>query len=440
MPIIHLKQSASEESPDDEVVLSSMDRRIERAWVTPQRVAAAAGLLALLAAAAYAYVTYGLNRTVTLGAERLTVSTVSFATFHEYIPITGNVVPRTTVYLDAVEGGQVTAVNVEEGAFVEAGDPLVALKNTNLQLAVISAEAQMTEQYYYLSSTGLAFQQNQLRHRRELINIGYQIDNATRHLDQRRPLVATGLATKSEIEDLEAELAYYQNLGTAEREAQAVDEKTQTAQVERLRDSLDAMNRNLAIARENLDNLMITAPITGQLTLLEANVGESKAPGQRIGQIDEVGNYKITAPIDEFYLTRVVVGQQATVEIDGKPYPLTIVKVYPEVRNRQFEVDLAFQGTPPAVIRRGQTVRMRLEIGLPADTLVVANGPFYDDTGGTWAFVLAPSGDYAERRPVHLGRRNPEGIEVLGGLEAGDRVVTSSYENFRDFDRLQFND
>ena len=226
----------------------------------------------------------------------------------------------------------------------------------------------------------------------------------------------------------------------AERDAQAVDEKSQTAQVERLRDSLDAMTRNLSIARENLDNLMITAPITGQLTLLEANVGESKAPGQRIGQIDEVGSYKITAPIDEFYLTRVVVGQQASVEIDSHEYPLTIFKVYPEVRNRQFEVDLAFKGTPPDVIRRGQTVRMRLEIGLPADTLVVANGAFYDDTGGTWVFAVAPSGAYAERRPVRLGRRNPEGIEVLEGLREGDRVVTSSYESFRDFDRLQLND
>jgi HlyD family secretion protein len=174
--------------------------------------------------------------------------------------------------------------------------------------------------------------------------------------------------------------------------------------------------------------------------LLEANVGESKAPGQRVGQIDEVGSYKVTAPIDEFYLTRVVVGQQASVEIDGKEYRLEIAKVYPEVRNRQFEVDLLFLDSPPDVIRRGQTVRMRLEIGLPAQSLIVANGAFYDDTGGVWAFVLAPSGDYAERRAVHLGRRNPEGIEVLEGLSDGDRVITSSYENFRDFDRLQFND
>jgi HlyD family secretion protein len=439
MPIIPLKKGTEGESTDD-VVLSSMDRRIERHWITPQRIAIGAAILAGAGALIYAYVTYGLNRTFTVGSERLTVSTVSFGTFHEYIPITGSVVPRTTVYLDAVEGGQVTAVNVEEGAFVKAGDPLVALKNTNLQLAVISAEAQMTEQYYYLSSTNLAFQQNELRHRHELLTIGYQIENTTRHLEQRRPLVATGLANKSEIEDLEADLDYYHGLKTAELEAQAVDERTQAAQVERLRDSLDAMNRNLSIARENLDNLMISAPIAGQLTLLEANVGESKAPGQRVGQIDEVGSYKVTAPIDEFYLTRVVVGQQATMEIDGKEYKLEIAKVYPEVRNRQFEVDLLFLDSPPDLIRRGQTVRMRLEIGLPTETLIVANGAFYDDTGGLWAFVLAPSGDHAERHAVRLGRRNPEGIEVLEGLSEGDRVITSSYENFRDFDRLQFND
>jgi HlyD family secretion protein len=200
----------------------------------------------------------------------------------------------------------------------------------------------------------------------------------------------------------------------------------------------EAMKQNLEVARENLENLVIVAPISGQLTLLEANVGESKAAGQRIGQVDEVGAFKVNAFIDEFYISRVTIGQTATVEIDGKSYDLTVSKVYPEVTNRQFEVDLLFSGTPPAAIRRGQTVRMRLEIGQPADTLVLANGAFFDDTGGQWVFVVDPSGDFAERRPVRFGRRNPEGVEVLGGLKQGEEVITSSYESFMTFDRIQF--
>jgi HlyD family secretion protein len=222
------------------------------------------------------------------------------------------------------------------------------------------------------------------------------------------------------------------------QEALRIDEQFRKTQIETTTTAEGAIRKNLEITRENLDNLVIVAPIAGQLTLLEANVGESKAAGQRIGQVDEVGAFKVNAFIDEFYISRVAIGQTATVDIDGKTYELTVSKVYPEVTNRQFEVDLLFSGSLPAAIRRGQTVRMRLEIGQPADTLVLANGAFFDDTGGQWVFVVDPSKDFAERRPVRFGRRNPEGIEVLGGLKQGEEVITSSYESFMTFDRIQF--
>jgi HlyD family secretion protein len=202
--------------------------------------------------------------------------------------------------------------------------------------------------------------------------------------------------------------------------------------------SLEALNQRLEIARGNLQNLLISAPISGQLTLLEANVGESKSPGQRVGQVDEVGAFKVSAFVDEFYLSRVTIGQIATVEIDRKEHRLEVFKVYPDVRDRQFEIDLEFMDESPQAIRRGQTVRMRLEIGQPADTLVLANGAFYDDTGGQWVFVVDASGDYAERRAVRFGRRNPEGIEVLEGLRDGEQVITSSYESLTNFDRIEF--
>jgi HlyD family secretion protein len=411
--------------------------RIEQRLVTPQRVAVAAAALLLVALSAYAYVEYGLTRTLTIGAERVTVSRVAYATFREYIPVTGNVVPRTTVYLDAIGGGQITAVHVEEGAFVTAGQPLVTFKNTNLELQVIGAEAQLTEQLNYLSTTRQNFEQSRLRNQRELIEIDYQIDRLTRELARRQPLVSTGGATKGQIDDLEAELVRYGRLRVPVEQQLRLDEEFGANQLTRMSDALDAMNKNLAIARDNLSNLVIVAPIDGQLTSLEANAGESKASGQRVGQVDELDAFKVSAFVDEFYLSRVAVGQLAEVEIDGKRYALEVSKEYPGVRDRQFEIDLMFTSDAPPV-RRGQTVRMRLEIGQPADTLVLANGAFYDDTGGQWVFVIDETGDFAERRSVRFGRRNPEGIEVLEGLREGERVITSGYESLERFDRIRF--
>ena len=440
MPILLLKNKDGEEPPKsgDDVVLSAMDRRIERKLVTPQRIAIAAGAVLLLAVTAYAYVHFGLTRTLTVGSERVTVSKVSYGTFREYIPVTGNVVPRTTVYLDAISGGQITQVHVEEGAFVKAGEPIVTFKNTQLQLSVIQTESQTSEQLAQLSNLRLNYDNQHLRNLRDKVDVEYNIDRLTRDLKRKKPLVATGGATVGQIDDLEAELKRYQGWLEQAKEALRLDDEFKATQIARMNAAQDAMNKNLAITRENLENLVIIAPITGQLTLLEANVGESKTSGQRIGQVDEVGAFKVNAFIDEFYLARVTIGQTATVDIDGKSYELSVSKVYPEVTNRQFEVDLLFKGEPPAVVRRGQTVRMRLEIGQPADTLVLANGAFFDDTGGQWVFVVDPSGDFAERRPVRFGRRNPEGVEVLNGLKQGEDVITSSYESFMSFDRIQF--
>ena len=415
-----------------------MDRRIERRWITPRGVATVLASTLFVAVLAFGYVRYGLNRSLTVGAERLTVSEVHYDTFLEYIPITGNVVPLTTVYLDAIDGGQVTDRFVEEGAFVEAGEPLVRLKNNALQLQVISSEALLTEQLNFLASTRLDFERTLLNRKRELLEIDYQLDLIGRHLEQRAPLVATGGATQTEVDDLEAQLTYYRGLKIAVEEAQEVDEEFQATQMTSMERALDAMNANLEIARQNLENLTIIAPISGQLTLLEAEIGESKAAGVRIGQVDQVNEFKVTAMVDEFYLARIVIAQRATVDVAGREYELEVSTVYPGVQNRQFEVDLLFLGDTPEVIRRGQTLRMRLEIGAPADSLVVANGSFYDDTGGQWAFVLDESGDFAERRNVRFGRRNPEGIEVLSGLQEGDEVITSSYEQFVDFERIQF--
>jgi HlyD family secretion protein len=421
----------------NEVALSPMDKRIERSFFTWQRAAIAGGALLMIAATAYGYIQFGITRTLTVGTERITLSKVTHGTFRDYIPITGNVVPRTTVYIDVITGGQVTAVHAEEGAFIKAGEPIVTFKNSELQLRVIQIESQASEQLAQLSNLRLQYDNSHLLHLRDIIDIRYQIDRLERDLRRKRPLVATGGATAGQIDDLEAELKRYQGWLEPAKEALRLDAEFQENQIARIRAAQDAMNKNLAITRANLENLEIVAPITGQLTLLAANVGESKAAGQRIGQVDEVSAFKVNTFIDEFYLARVAIGQSATVDFEGSTYELKVTKVYPEVTNRQFEVDLVFVGDPPAVIRRGQTLQVRLEIGQPARTLMVANGPFFDVTGGRWAFVVDPSGSYAERRTVRLGRRNPEGIEVLEGMSPGEEVITSNYDSLQGFDRVQ---
>jgi HlyD family secretion protein len=416
--------------------LSPMDKRVKRRFVTPRGALMAGLLLFVVAVSAFGYWRYGLNRTLTVGAERLTVSTVSTGIFREYIPVTGNVVPKDTVYLDAVEGGQVTQVMAEEGATVVQGQPLLQLKNTNLQLQVVTSEAQLAEQINNLNTVKLAVAQNQLAHKRDLITVAQKIDDMERKLSRSRKLIASGATPRAEVEDMEADLGFAKQEEAALKEAQRVDAETQAQQVTQMQTAVDRITASLDIARQNLDNLVMKAPISGQLTLFEAKLGESKAPGQRIGQIDDVGGFKVSAYVDEFYLNRIVIGQVATAEIGGKDVRLDVAKIYPNVRDRQFQVDLTFEGTPPQGIRRGQTLRMNLEIGAEAKSLLLANGPYVDDTGGNWVFVVSPGGGEALRRSVTIGRRNPDMVEVTGGLKEGERVITSSYTQFTNFDRI----
>jgi HlyD family secretion protein len=430
-----LKQWRQTDDADEAMSVSAMDRRVSQPFLTkPRLVAIAAGLL-FVSAVGYGYVRYGLQRTLSMDTERLVISTVQPGSFHDYIPITGNVQPRETVYLDAIDGGQVMQLLVEEGAMVTAGQPLVRLNNTNLQLQVINSEAQLSEQLNRLTSTKLSFEQSRLRNARDLIDMQFQVEQSDQRLRRMQSLAGTGAIKRSDIEDAELDLRRLRDLLAAANEAKRVDEVLQIEQITQVNKTITQLNRNLSLARENLDNLTIKAPITGQLTSLEAHTGESKRPGERIGQIDQIDTYKVEALVDEHYLPRAAVGQEATAEIEGVERRLQLTKLYSEVRDRQFKVDLKFIDDLPRSVRRGQSLQLRLAIGASSQGLVVANGPFYEDTGGQWAFVV--NGSIAERRPVKLGRRNPESVEVLEGLTADDQVITSSYESLKDFTRIE---
>lgn len=412
-----------------------MDRRVSKGGFSARQYASVALVVVLGIVGVFAYVRYGLSRTFSVDLQRVVVSTVSQGAFHNYVPVNGSVQPRDTVFLDAVDGGQVVEVLVEEGAMVKAGQPLIRLNNATLQFQLINSEAQHAEQLNLLTSTKMSFEQAKLTHARELIDIQSQIEKFSLQLRRLEPLVKDGVIKRSELEDARLEMARLEKYRTELERAIEVDVRLQRQQISQLDRAVRGLNANLDLARQNLDNLSIKAPIGGQLTSLDVHVGQSKLPGQRLGQIDQTESFKVVAQVDEHYLARVAPGQDATAQLDGIEQRLRVVKVYPEVRERQFKVDLTFAGAVPKSVRRGQSLQLRLEVGSQSQGLTVANGAFYEDTGGQWAFVVADGS--AQRRAVKFGRRNPEQIEVLQGLAAGERVITSSYESLKQYDRIE---
>jgi HlyD family secretion protein len=417
-----------------------MDRWVGRQRFTWPRLLAVSAAVIVVAGLVYLYLQSSSMRTFVIEAELVTIGTVHNGLYRDYVPIRGSVTPLNTVYLDAIEGGRVESVLVEEGGFVEAGQAILELSNTSLQLDVISREAQVSEQLNNLRNTRLAMEQNRLALRRELVEIDYQITRLNRLTERRLELVERALISRQDYEDASDELEYFHKRREVTIESQEVDERMRVAQVESLESTVQQLERNLLIARANLENLVIKAPMSGQLTSLDAEIGQSKTRGERLGQIDDIDDFKITALVDEFYVTRTRSGQVAEFELSGRTFLLEIIKVYPEIRGGEFEIDLAFVDSPPADLRRGQTLQIRVALGDSGEALLLPRGGFAQDTGGNWAFVLDSSGAWAERRGLRLGRRNPEYFEVLDGLAEGDRVITSAYSAYADMDRIELRD
>ena len=417
--------------------LSPMDRQLQ-AKPRGRRWLLVGGTMAVLVACCVAlYVRFAIPRSVTVREASVVIAQVRRQVFTEYVASNAVVAPRKTAYLDAVEGGQVAEVLVEEGAFVTRGQVLLKLTNTNLQLEMLGRQAQLTEQLDRLNQTLLSFEQARVAHERDLIESGAQIEQLTQRQQRRDALRAAGLISREEVGDLAIDLARARKLQATEIEARDIDEKFRNEQVTQLRSALKATRENLGVANETLQSLFVKAPIGGQLTALDAELGAAKAPGQRIGQIDDSTSYKLEAMVDEFYLGRVKPGQSATAESNGQAWKLEVAKVYTQVTERQFKVDLYFtQAQSPTGVRRGQSMEVRLEVGAPSRGLVTANGPFFEETGGNWVFVLPPRGHLAQRRQVRFGRRNPEQIEVISGLAEGERIISSGYERLRKFDRI----
>jgi HlyD family secretion protein len=413
---------------------AGMDRKISNKTSPFKKYAPHSVALIVLFYFVYQFLNTG-GRSLTVDHKKIQISIVTNGVFEDFIPVRGRVTPAKTLYLDAIDGGRVERILVEDGASLIVGDLIVELSNASLQLSVLSNEAQVAEQLNNMRSIELSLEQNRLQHKSNLIDIRYQIKLLTRQVNREENLVETGAVARFQFADTQDSLEWYKNRLEITLESQASDSKMQAEQLEFLKETSQRLEANLNISRQNLDNMNVKAPVKGKLSGFNVEVGQSIAPGERLGQIDTPNDYKLTANIDEFYLGRVDLKQKAKFE----EYQLEISKIYPQVQNGQFKVDFTFVGAQPQRIRRGQTVQMRLTLGDASQAILIPNGSFYQDTGGNWIFVVTADVSLAVKRKIKLGRRNSRYIEVLDGLEVGERVVTSPYNGYQDMQQLKLN-
>ncbi|NND70149.1 MAG: HlyD family efflux transporter periplasmic adaptor subunit [Rhodothermales bacterium] len=416
------------------------DRRFKKKFLTRGRVLAIVAGIIFIALVGYGISTLSSGKTVRVDKDKVTIATVERGPFQEYIPVTGNVLPRTTVYLDAESGGRVDEKFVLEGTQVTKGQPLLRLSNNDLQLRLISADAQRIEQINRVQDTRLRLEQNALNLRQQLAQMDYNITRLERDLERNREMFDKNLISEREYQLVKDEYDYYINSKALTLQGYQQDSLRMSSQLVQMEASVSSMNANYRVIQQVLDNLTIRAPVSGHLTSFSAEIGELRQAGDRFGQIDVLDGNKVRAGVDEFYIARVQRGQVATTQpIGGVEYSMTVTRVYPEVLAGRFEVDLEFTGETPPGIRRGQTIRFRLEMSDPEEAMLIPKGGFFQTTGGNWVYVLDSSGDAAVKRNIRLSRQNPQFLEVVDGLQPGEQVITSSYDSFGNADRVILN-
>lgn len=409
----------------------SMDKVITKKKWTPRKIitlSLSAGLLALLIFLMLSIKSGQLR----IKKDHLTLAAVSDGLFLEYIPIMGSVIPQDTLKLNAAEGGRIDAIFLEAGTQVNKGDKILRFSNTNLLLDIMYREAEFYRQSNSLRDTRLLLEQNTIQMQQQQAEIDYQLRQAGSQYERQKNLYHEQIISRKEYEDAENQYTYLKNRQALTQASMEKDLAFRREQISQLEASLKRMQENLVIVKQKQDELTLRAPIAGLLSSLEAELGEAKAPGETIGQIDVMSGFKVRAEIDEHYIARVEKGKSGSFDYQGQALHLSVSKVYPEVSEGRFRVDLQFVEGAPAEIRRGQTLHLRLELGSQEKARLLPRGAFYQTTGGNWVFVIDPDSGKARRRPVRLGRQNPDFFEVLEGLQAGDQVVTSAYEAFGD--------
>jgi len=366
----------------------------------------------------------------------ITVSEVKLGPFHEYLAVEGRVEPLNTVYLDAIEGGRVEKIFVEIGSIVKEGDPILLLGNTNLVMDIMWREAELFQQSNNLRNTRLSMQQFQLQLSQQLSELENQIQQQKRLYDRYKELDKDSLIPKHEFETAKDQYEYLLKRKELMTQSQKSELAFRQSQIDSLEESLARMQANLEIVKQKQENLTVKAPIAGRITSLDAQIGQSKSAGQRLGQIDVLSGFKATAFISEERLGDVDINKAGAFDFAGQTYGLVVKKIYPEVKDGKFEVEMEFRGDRPMGIKRGQTLHIRLELGQVSKAILLAKGDFLKSTGGAWIYKIDAEKNMAVKKQVKLGRQNTLVVEVLKGLVPGDRVITSSYDAFANRDQL----
>ena len=378
------------------------------------------------------------SSTLRVNADTLTISEVTSGEFNDYIRLSGQVQPMTTVQLSPRESGIVEQIVIEEGASVKAGDVIIILSNDDLDLEILNSEANLAEKENALRNTMIQMEQEKMLLKLNIVELKTEVARKGRALESQKRLFDDGLIGKEEYMRSEEDYVLYckkleVNMAKAEQ-----DSIYRSVQIQQMQESLKNMKLNMERIRLRKENLAVKAPIDGELGLLDVVLGQSVGSGMKIGQINDMNNYKIEVLIDEHYIDRINPGLSATFERQNETYGATIRKVYPEVRAGKFQADFKFSEEQPANIRTGQTYYLNLQLGQPESAVLIPRGTFYQKTGGMWIYVVSPSGDKAVKREIRIGRQNPQYYEVLEGLEPGEKVITSGYDNFGDNEVLIF--
>ncbi len=376
--------------------------------------------------------------TLRVNGDTLSISEVRSGEFNDYIRISGQVQPMTTIQISPQEGGIVQEILIEEGSKVKAGDEILRMSNDNLDLQILNSEAELAEKENLLRNTMISMEQQRLSVQQEKLQLQIEVKRLKRKYEQSKALYEEKLIAREEY--LMAEEDYQIAAGRLElvKERATQDSLYRSVEIKQMQESLDNMRLNMQMIRKRKDNLTIKSPIDGELGLLEVVLGQSIASGMKIGQINDLDSYKIEAQIDEHYIDRVSAGLEARFERQNETFEAVIRKVYPEVREGKFKADFRFNGEQPANIRTGQTYYLNLQLGQPESAVLIPRGTFYQKTGGKWIYVVSPEGGKAVKREIRIGRQNPQFYEVLEGLEPGEKVITSGYDNFGDNEVLVF--
>ena len=379
------------------------------------------------------------SSTLRVDAQLLNVATVEQGEFNDYVRLTGSVQPMTTVQLSPLESGVVERIVAEEGTQVKRGDVILEMSNNSLSMQILQSEADLAEKQNILRNTMISMEQERLALRQEKLQLDLEVSRLKRTFEQNQSLYNDKLLAREDYlrskEDYE--LAVGRRNLVLERQRQ--DSLYRTSQVEQMEESLRSMQRNMELIRQRVDNLKVKAPIDGEVGMLDAVLGQSLQQGANIGQVNDLTTYKVQAQIDEHYIDRITTGLVASFERQDTRYEMQLRKVYPEVRNGQFKADFRFVGDAPENIRSGQTYYLNLQLGEAAEAILIPRGSFYQATGGKWIYVLDATGEKAYRREIRIGRQNPQYYEVVEGLQPGEKVIVSSYDNFGDNEVLVLN-